>query len=175
MEFDKYKIKGAYHWQQFEDGKIYATHVSKVMSWVRKGRTLDVGAGDGVLTHFLHAAGIDDNECAVALAQARNCNVKLGTAYDLQGEYDNVLLSDVLEHLEFPEKALEQVKKVLAPGGLVYIVTPPPIRKTPRKYHYQEWTADELIAFMNTNGFNCTQITVMPKLIRIYGVFELQT
>jgi len=173
MEFDKYHTKSDYHWQQYLAGTIYTKHIAKMKSLVRKGRILDVGAGDGVLTWVLDADGIDNNEEAVRLAQVRGSNVKLGSAYELSGTYDSVVFSDVLEHLQYPERALTEVKKVLAEDGLLYIIAPPPRHNKPRKYHYQEWTADGLVEFMKENEFECVSIETVFAHIRVYGVFKL--
>ena len=150
MEFDKYEKKGAYHWDQYNEGTVYTEHVKKMIAWVRPGRTLDVGAGDGCITFFLDADGIENNRLAVTLAKVRKARVKLGSAYDLEGEYDNVVLSDVLEHLQYPDLALTQIRKVLAEDGRLYVVAPPPRigHKAPRRYHYQEWNASQLCNYM---------------------------
>jgi SAM-dependent methyltransferase len=176
MEFDKYRKKGAYHWDQYEEGTVYTEHVKKMIAWVRPGRTLDVGAGDGCITFFLDADGIDNDQLAVSLAKERNARVELGSAYELKGEYDNVVLSDVLEHLQYPELALVQIKKVLKKDGRVYVVAPPPVpgRKGPRRYHYQEWNASQLVNFMFANGFICEDIKTISEWKRIYGVFKLK-
>lgn len=55
MEFNKYKEHGAYHWRLYESNPIYQSHVLKVAEWVRKGKTLDIGAGDGLITFILGA------------------------------------------------------------------------------------------------------------------------
>lgn len=176
LDFDKYRTKGAYHWEQYNNGTIYTQHIQRMLKWVRAGSTLDVGAGDGVLTFFLGAEGIDTDETAVQLAKEHQCSVRLGSVYSIEGVYDNIVLSDVLEHLERPEDALEQVKNALNIGGRLYIVTPPPIphRNKPRKYHFQEWSSAQLVMFMAENGFKCLNIDVAPELIRIYGEFEIQ-
>jgi len=175
MLFDKYEQKGAYHWALYNRHPGYRLHVKRVLSWVRKGRTLDVGAGDGLITYLLKATGIDDNECAVGLAKKRNAKVEVGSAYNLSTYtgYDNILMLDVIEHLEAPEKALEEVKKILGDGWL-YITTP--FAKPPgvlNEYHFQEWTKDGLVLFVEQNGFKCIEATTYPKNKQIYAVFTL--
>jgi SAM-dependent methyltransferase len=174
MQFDKYDKKGAYHWAQYEAGTPYTVHVDRVREWIRPGSVLDVGAGDGVLTYFLDGWGIDNCEKAVELAREKGSNVSLGSAYELEGEWDNVLLSDVLEHLQYPDRALKQIKNVLKEDGLLYIVVPRPRYPgaPPRKYHYQEWTAPDLISFMRSQGWTCLEIELVMELKRIYGIFK---
>ncbi len=174
--FNKYEKRGAYHWRQYQKGGSYHNHVNRVVDWVREGKTLDVGAGDGLITSLLGVHGIDDNECAVRLAKQKRVQVELVTAYDLHKYtgYENVLMLDVIEHLEYPEKVLNEIKKVLVEGGFLYITAPLVLESGElRKYHYQEWTEVELIDFMETNGFKCISIETVVKYERIYGVFEL--
>lgn len=44
---------------------------------------------------------------------------------DWQKKFHIVILRDVIEHLDEPKKALEQISKMLAENGLVYITFPP--------------------------------------------------
>ena len=174
--FDKYEKRGDYHWRQYQRGGSYTNHVDKVVAWVRPGRTLDVGAGDGLITFLLGVHGIDDNECAVRLAKQKGVQVELATAYDLHKYtgYENVVMLDVIEHLECPEKVLREIKPVLVGGGFLYITTPLALESGKfRKYHYQEWSEAGLVDFMEGNGFTCLSIETVAKYTRIYGVFRL--
>lgn len=160
MEFNKYKERGAYHWDEYKNQTIYGKHADRVKGWVRDGKTLDIGAGDGLITSLIGAEGIDDNETAIKLAKEKGVNVKFGSAYNLSDfedeSFDNVLMADVIEHLEFPEKCLKEIKRVLKKGGLLYITTPPAksdgtLHDT--KYHYREYTLEQLTNLLNSHFF----------------------
>jgi len=49
MKFNKYKQRGAYHWEEYEKQTKYGKHVNKIKNWIRSGITLDIGAGDNAL------------------------------------------------------------------------------------------------------------------------------
>lgn len=177
MKFDKYRQRGAYHWKEYRKQTIYGKHANKVKDWIRKGRTLDIGAGDGLITFLIGAEGIDNNKLAVRLAKERNVNVKAGSAYDLKypdSVFDNVLMADVIEHLGSPKKSLSQVRRVLKEDGYLYIVTPPAKKKGLHdKYHYREYTPNELVLFMGENGFELVgDVEVVPGYHRMYVVFR---
>jgi ubiquinone/menaquinone biosynthesis C-methylase UbiE len=176
IEFDKYKRKGAYHWKDFNRQSAYRTNALFIKDWIDGGKTLDIGAGDGLITSLLcNAIGIDDNVLAVNFAQERMVDVRLGDAYNLQFgncEFDNVLMADVLEHLKDDKAAVLEVHRVLKPLGGYYIVTPPKITKNIHKYHYREYTPDDLVSFVKPLGFKLVgQIEVRPELNRMYAKF----
>ena len=78
---------------------------------MQEKNVLDIGAGDGKITSFLNAKGVDNEPIAVKLVQAKGVDVILGSAYDLpykDEEFDAVFMGDVLEHLEFPRQALQE-------------------------------------------------------------------
>jgi len=176
MWFDKYKMKGAYHWSLYTKHTGYRSHVQKVLSWVRAGTTFDVGAGDGLITFLLKGSGVDDNELAVQLANEKGSDVVLGSAYDLSsfGKFDNVLMLDVLEHLEAPGKALQEAKKILKEDGQLYITTPPASGEgVLDPYHVQEWTLEGLISFVEQNGFKCIASEIIVENKKMYTIFIL--
>src|SRR3990167_9608551 len=117
MEFSKYKKFGAYHWKQYEDKNTkYFRHADRVKEWIKEKSVLDIGAGDGKITHLLGIKGVDDEPEAVRLAVEKGADVKLGDAYRLSykdEEFDSVFMGDVLEHLEFPRKALQEARRIL--------------------------------------------------------------
>lgn len=178
MEFNKYKERGAYHWAEYEAQTIYGQHADKVKAWIRKGKTLDIGAGDGLITSLLGAEGIDDNELAVKLAKEKKADVRLGDAYNLKypaKTFDNVLMADVIEHLEFPEKTIKEIKRILKLDGKLYVITPP--KKDDGtlhdKYHYKEYTPDELKTFVEGFGFKLDEeIIIKKEFVRMYAIFS---
>lgn len=181
MEFDKYKKRGDYHWREFKSDTIYRQHVLKVLDWIEEDSVLDVGAGDGLITHELRqrgkdATGIDSSPHALRIARQKGVPVVAGDAYDLPRgrQYDAVFLGDVIEHLEFPGRCIEQVGQVLAEGGSVYIVTPPqaPDGRVQDKYHYFEFTPDEMIGFMAGLGYTVVDKEVIRQWKRMYMRFQ---
>lgn len=177
MEFDKYKERGAYHWKEHKQKTPYGLHAEKVSKWIRNGKTLDIGAGDGLITSLIDGEGIDDNTIAVKLAKEMGANVVMGDAYNLEyndNTFDNVLMSDVIEHLEKPDIAVKEVKRVLRPNGYYYIVTPPAkMGGLHDKYHYKEYTPKELVEYIESWGFILiNNIEIIDKYVRMYGVFK---
>jgi SAM-dependent methyltransferase len=98
------------------------------------GRILDCGCGAGDNARILSDRGwrvtavtIDPQEykavrpfCeAVHLADLEN-----GLPAELDGAFDAVLASHVLEHLSVPERLLHEVRERLAPGGVLAVALP---------------------------------------------------
>ena len=100
-------------------------------------RVLDVGCGTGGYLRIMAplvapgaAVGIDVSATLIARAQqlaaAEEANVsfRVGDAYDLpfpDASFDRVVASQVLLHLAEPWRAVAQMRRVLAPGGLLSI------------------------------------------------------
>jgi SAM-dependent methyltransferase len=110
----------------------------------RPVRTLDCGCGNA---YFAHQAVIRGARCTgITIHQwekhhceemrsflglsAAELDVRLATLASLaadpgeQGQYDQVIFLDVIEHIRDARAALRQIHAVLAPDGLVYITTP---------------------------------------------------
>jgi 2-polyprenyl-3-methyl-5-hydroxy-6-metoxy-1,4-benzoquinol methylase len=93
---------------------------------------LDVGCGAGFLAARLRAqghrvTGIDAREPHGVRARTDAFflgDLAVGLPNELPGTYDVVILADVLEHLRHPEVLLDDVRRVLAPGGKVLVSLP---------------------------------------------------
>ncbi len=98
----------------------------------RKGRLLDLGCAYGFIMEVARergweVAGIEPAE-AVAASAASRLGAPVATdlfGAGLPGEsFDAVLVWDVIEHLPDPRRALDEVARVLRPGGVLSVVTP---------------------------------------------------
>lgn len=179
MEFNKYKERGAYHWKLWRDlpNSQYSQHAKHLASWVEERPVLDVGCGDGLITHLLGdgALGIDNCELAIKLAHEHGVRAILFDLYllDFIDEWRAILLGDVIEHLEFPEKALRRIHKALRPGGYLYISTPPKSAKLHDAYHYREYTPQDLVKEVEPHGFILVgKILVKPEWVEMYAKFQ---
>mgnify|MGYP001112183930 CR=1 FL=1 len=92
---------------------------------------LDVGCHTGVFVeiaslHGWNAWGVEPSRWAVKRAQERELHVVQGTlrTADLpQAYFDVVTMWDVVEHLADPRGALQQLYRLLKPGGLAVVHT----------------------------------------------------
>ncbi len=92
-------------------------------------RMLDVGCGSAWLAdHFSDYTGIDSSDEAIAAAAKRGRSVTMASADDAlpfeDGQFDGVILKDVLEHVANPVAVVGEVRRVLRPGGRVFASSP---------------------------------------------------
>ncbi|MGH2947282.1 MAG: class I SAM-dependent methyltransferase [Solirubrobacteraceae bacterium] len=98
------------------------------------GRLLDVGCANGAFVARMGelgwcAEGIDPDAEAVAGARAAGLAVTeamLEAIDDAEhaGAYDAITLSHVIEHVHDPAADLERARRLLRPGGMLWIATP---------------------------------------------------
>src|SRR4051794_2763832 len=104
------------------------------------GRLLDVGCGHGLLLDEARARGYAVLGLELSRAAARHARDALGLdvrelaleGFESPERFDVVVLADVLEHLEDPADAVERCARLLAPGGVLCVVTPDPASLTAR-------------------------------------------
>jgi 2-polyprenyl-3-methyl-5-hydroxy-6-metoxy-1,4-benzoquinol methylase len=114
---------------------------------------LDVGCGDGLLMQIAQAAGaevtgIEVSQTMLSATLERcgpgtrvfDCTQAVGPA-----SYDVVALINVLEHLPAPRRALDDMARVLRPGGLL-LVHVPNFGGLPRRLSGARWHQIEPLA-----------------------------
>lgn len=140
-----------------------------------RGKFLDVGCGAGAYTESLRHCqpqlkvyGVDISKTAIKKAKKDfpKIDFSVASAYRLPFPdcfFDVVVMKCVLEHLENPDKALTELRRVLKPKGLFYSITPLEGDKlvlncSPRlswKYqgHFQRFSRTSLLSLLEKNGF----------------------
>jgi SAM-dependent methyltransferase len=98
------------------------------------GNLLDVGCGNGAFVREARdmgwsVRGIDVDREAIAAGSAAGLPVTLGGVTDLLDEqpeprFAAITLNHVIEHLHEPVAELQRVRRLLVPGGAVWIATP---------------------------------------------------
>lgn len=155
-------------------------------------KLLDIGCAGGqfvkkALEHGFEATGIEPSPGALSYAE-EHYGLKLikGEAGNIpipDNTYDIVTLLHVFEHFRKPIETLQEIKRVLKPGGMMFIETPNCLRfyllekyfalfkstffkihnKTGPKWekeipwypfdHYYNWTSDTLLTALRKTGF----------------------
>ncbi|WP_204106186.1 MULTISPECIES: methyltransferase domain-containing protein [Spirulina sp. CCY15215] len=151
-DFDKYRISGAYHWRQSDSRwgnpefnpvllSRYQVLARMMPSKTTKNQSvLDIGCGDGYLLYAIACKnpgiqlyGIDSESLGISLAEEQlkkhnySASLVQGSAYSLpfsSSSFDVITNADVIEHLEDPEKSLQEMQRVLRNRGLLLLSTP---------------------------------------------------
>jgi 2-polyprenyl-3-methyl-5-hydroxy-6-metoxy-1,4-benzoquinol methylase len=104
---------------------------SFVESLIPAGRFFDIGAGMGYSLDVAKnrgwlATGLEPNATLAQNAAGRGLDVQNSyLSVDTAGEYDFILIDNVLEHIPQPLDFLRLAKRHLAPTGLMLIAVPP--------------------------------------------------
>ena len=118
-----------------ENGRRQGARVilKKISRYRRNGKLLEIGCATGFLLDEARKLGWEVYGLELSGWAARYAREKLNLKVDEKnlGEidfaanyFDAVILSDVIEHLSDPQKALRQIRRVLKPTGILYISTP---------------------------------------------------
>lgn len=150
-EFNKYRLKGAYHYDWYETEDWYRYLIDRAVKFCR-GSTLDVGCGDGVLANKIaekgrRAVGIDKSQAAVSIAREH------GNAFfqdhdinwRLDGVWEYMASINAIEHFEQPEKVKELLKNNITKGAIITTIDYQ--GGALGEDHKFEWTYDEMMDF----------------------------
>jgi ubiquinone/menaquinone biosynthesis C-methylase UbiE len=127
---DLYKLEDK-HWWHRSKRKICLELIQEY-SKKKNLRILDIGCGTGknveAFSSLGEVWGLDNSKEAIMFCKKRGLkNLKLGnldkTGFK-DGYFDVVTMLDVLEHLEDQDKALNEIKRILRPNGILIITVP---------------------------------------------------
>jgi 2-polyprenyl-3-methyl-5-hydroxy-6-metoxy-1,4-benzoquinol methylase len=151
-----------------------------------RGRLLDVGCAIGLLLEAAQRAGwavegVDVSEYAVASCRSRGFVAHHGpieTQGFGTGRFDVVVMDDTIEHMPDPRRALLEVHRILAPGGLLTINTCDEgglLRRAMGKrwFHYKPlehlcyFDRANLARLLNETGFKVVATRMSGKIVTL--------
>jgi SAM-dependent methyltransferase len=156
------------------------THVA------RPGAVLDLGCWVGYLLaeardRGWRTLGVEPSEFASDYARDRlGLEVITGDAdtADLPAAaFDAVALGDVIEHLPDPGEALDRIRALLAPGGVLWLAIPDAgsllARAMGRRWwsviptHVQYFTRESITTLLRRHGFAVLELSTAPKAFTV--------
>ena len=161
---------------------------------------LDIGCGTGLNANFLKEKGyeiygIDVSKIAIDKFNKKGFKGKImDISQELEFEenfFDVIFASEVIEHVSYTEGFLKEIKRVLKPGGILYLSTPNssfwPYRilsligftlsQTQHKGHVRFFNKDSLSRTLKDNQFKieryCSRIMplIVPFDFRYFKLF----
>lgn len=109
--------------------------VSRIIGELRPGRVLDIGCGTGVnltqplalLFSDVSFVGVDSDVKSIEFANRENGAPNVCYLSDknaAQGQFDLIIASEVIEHVEEPDGFLSYLRTRLTPGGRLVLTLP---------------------------------------------------
>lgn len=128
-------------------------------------KVIDIGCGEGFIINCLDlpdVTGVDISKNALKLARDknRNCNLCAGSVYELsfkKDSFDLAIVTEILEHLEKPDSALKEIRRVSRDYCLLSVPNEPYFRtmnflrgKNLKRFgndieHVQNWSSEEFV------------------------------
>jgi SAM-dependent methyltransferase len=156
-----------------------------------RGALLDLGCWVGFLLaeardRGWRTTGVEPSEFASAYARERlGLDVRSADLFaaDLpSGTFAAVTMGDVIEHLTVPADALQRIRQLLVPGGVLWLALPdagsPLARALGRRWwsvlptHVQYFTRGSISELLRRGGFDVLEVRTAPKAFTVRYYLE---
>lgn len=172
MSFDKYKTKGAYHYDWYKTEAWYKACVDRCVEFA-KGDTLDVGCGDGLVCRLIKdngypVMGVDNNGEGLNLANEKCPDIEFmlnNIEEPLSGKWEYMVCLNVIEHLKDPEAIKRIFNRNITKAAIIITDFP---QEHPSPYHVKEFTPYELKQMFHTRKVKAFKIDDNFHGIEVY-------
>jgi len=180
--FDDPANKKAMHDRCSEEFKMFSKYVDKEMI------ILDIGCRNGAWMEYLikqgydHLVGIDTTTEVVKLCCDKGLTVFEHDAHNLSAfyefDYDAISIIHTLEHCPNPEKVLDEIYRLLKPGGIIFIEVPIQEYEDPKLWgHYHCFNSEKDLMMMVSENFELLETDKMDPpskkpWFRLIGIKE---
>ncbi|MBS0031884.1 class I SAM-dependent methyltransferase [Chitinophaga sp. 22321] len=136
-------------------------------------QVLELGCGEGygmemLAPHTAHYLSVDKKKPAGQLpanAAFQVCNLPVLTGI-ADNSFDTVICFQVIEHIRNDSALLHEIRRVLKPGGRLFLTTPNRMMSLSRNpFHVREYLPREMFALMNAH---------FPK-VKVEGIYGNET
>jgi len=167
-------------------GNVYRRYwlyprISKLLN----GKTLDVGCGIGDLIAYRpNTVGVDINPHTVKWCKSQDMDVNIMEFNKIPfcyGEFDSVIMDNVLEHIYDPAPILSEIYRVLVDEGILVIGVPGTLGYSRDSDHKVFYSKEKMVDTVVNYGFSVHKVFAMPfnydwlssLLVQycVYGVF----
>ncbi len=152
------------HWWYITRNEIIHLLIVKYFQ-SNKPYVIDIGCGCGMLVKYLcergiKTKGIDNNVVFVEKAVEYGIDVKMGDVekgVEVDEKFDVAVLSDVLEHSQFPDRFIKNVSLLIKEKGICIVFVPAFMFlwswHDVVNSHKKRYTLSELKKLLNSHGF----------------------
>ncbi|MEA2296426.1 MAG: hypothetical protein QOE86_4065, partial [Solirubrobacteraceae bacterium] len=186
-----YEDAASHHYVSEEDGQRHTARqtlalIARHAAGPHPPRLLDLGCWVGFLLaeareRGWEVTGVEPSTFAAAYARDRLGlpvqHADLFTADLPDGDFDVVVLGDVIEHLPDPAAALERIGALLAPDGVLFMALPDAgstvARRMGRRWwsviptHVQYFTRPSMVALLRRTGYTPLAMVTAPKTFSV--------
>lgn len=151
--------------------KIYERFYLAIKSRLTPGNVLELGSGIGQIKKFIPNCITSDLSLNLGIDRVES-------AYALsfnEASLENIILSDVWHHLEFPGIALKEFHRVLVPHGRILILEPAMgliPRIAYRLFHHEPLGFTDPISWSPPNGFELSESPYFAAQSRAWRIFK---
>jgi len=196
MDISTYEVEAeaeANHWWFVVRRQLFADIIAQ-LGLAMNARVLDIGTSTGTNLRLLrdlgyvNRVGLDMSDDAIRWCAEKGFGkVEKGDACNLpfaDGEFDLVLATDIIEHVDDDLRAISEIRRVLAPGGTA-IITVPAFQslwglQDTVSHHKRRYRMPQLLAAIKQAGLPCREsyyfnyllfapIWVARQLIKVFG------
>lgn len=130
-----------------------------------EGRVLDVGCGSQQYRRFVtcrHYVGIEWN-----LARRPPVVADVTRIPFRDGAFDSALCTEVLEHLPEPGHCLEEIRRVVKPGGPVFFTVPMTMYTHSEPHDFYRYTEYGLRYLLEKHGFEIVELRRLGGVVSV--------